>query len=77
MGDESRRDRHGWLAVEGQGQGAQVVRCPRKGHDVPLSGCLACKRYRSLALSPSGKDVYLDCDWVGADDVRAGKAGDE
>ncbi len=72
MGDGAEREKHGWLEVVGEGAEPHTVSCPRKERDMPLRECLACKRYHSLALSPDGKHVYLDCDWVGADDVRAG-----
>lgn len=72
MGDGSEREPHGWLEIEGAGQEPHTVHCPRRERDMPLRECLGCKRYHSLAIDPNGKHVYLDCDWVGADDVRAG-----
>jgi len=73
MSDETKHDRTVWLEVVGDGEAPHVVHCPRKERDVPLSECLGCKRYRSLALVPAGNHVYLDCDWVGADEVRSGE----
>lgn len=72
MSDESNRDKHGYLEIVGEGVEPHTIHCPRRERDMPLHECLGCKRYHSLALDPSGKHVYLDCDWVGADDVRAG-----
>lgn len=64
--------RDGMLEIEGQ-PGKHTVHCPRKERDLPLHECLSCKRYHTLALDPSGEKMYLDCDWVGADEVRGGE----
>ncbi len=72
MSDEAGRTREGMLEVVGE-PGHHTVHCPRKDRDLPLSECLKCKRYHTLALDPSGKQMYLDCDWTGADEVRSGK----
>lgn len=72
MGDGAEREPHGWLEIEGEGREPHTVHCPRKDRDLPLRECLGCKRYHTLTLDPSGKHVYLDCDWVGADEVREG-----
>jgi hypothetical protein len=71
MGDGDPRERHGWLEIVGEAEEPHLVHCPRKERDMPLKECLGCKRYHSLAIDPTGKHVYLDCDWVGADDVLA------
>jgi hypothetical protein len=65
------------LEIEGVRDEPHTVHCPRKDRDMPLRACLGCKRYHSLAIDPSGMHVYLDCDWVGADAVRAGNAAPE
>lgn len=62
MGDEHALDH--WLEVEGAG-GDRTVHCPRCDRDRPLHDCLECRRYQTLALDPSGKHVYVDCDWGG------------
>jgi hypothetical protein len=75
MGD-GEREKHGYLEIYGQGDEPHEVPCPRRG-PMPLHECLGCKRYHSLVLGPEGKHVYLDCDWVGADDVRPEPEVDE
>jgi hypothetical protein len=61
MADE-RHGPEGWLEIEGGEGEAKIVRCPRHDRDMPLAGCLACKRFASLAIDPAGKHVYIDCD---------------
>lgn len=68
---DDQRERHGWLEVVGDTGEPRLVHCPRRDQDMPLQHCLGCQRYSSLALDPSGKHVYLDCDWTGAEQVRA------
>jgi hypothetical protein len=66
-------EQEGLLEVEGDGGDGvttKTVYCPRKARHLPLHDCLDCPRYKTLAIDPSGKHVYLDCDWVGTDEVR-------
>ncbi len=68
MGDEHTvGSREHWLEVVGDG-GNKTVYCPHDDRDMPLSECLRCKRYESLALDPAGNHVYIDCQWDGPGD---------
>jgi len=65
--ENTAKPRDHWLEVEGDGADKSVY-CPRRDRDMPLHECLGCKRYSSLALDPTGKHVYIDCDWEGPGD---------
>jgi hypothetical protein len=60
---DERNEQCFWLEIEGGEGEAKTVHCPRYDRDMPLAGCLACKRFASLCLDPAGKHVYIDCDW--------------
>jgi hypothetical protein len=65
---EHKRSPEGWLEVEGETGKPHTVYCPRQEKDTPLIQCLMCKRYRSLAIDPSGQTIYLDCNHSGPDE---------
>lgn len=71
MGDDAQhpRSNEGWLEVEGEPGPSHTVHCPRTEKDMPLRHCLGCGRYHSLAIDPTGKHIYLDCDYC-ADEAR-------
>jgi hypothetical protein len=66
MGDEQHKGvPQRWLEVTGSEGQDKTIYCPRRAHDMSLHQCLSCPRYGSLAIDPTGKHVYIDCDWEG------------
>ncbi|WP_437613071.1 hypothetical protein WMF20_11055 [Sorangium sp. So ce834] len=51
-----------WLEIEGGGVERQEVRCPRREETIDVRACLACERYATLAIHPSGKKIYVVCE---------------
>ncbi|WP_437489017.1 hypothetical protein WME75_09900 [Sorangium sp. So ce1014] len=51
-----------WLEIEGGGAEPRQVSCPRRGKATDVRECVACERYTTLAIHPSGKKIYVVCE---------------
>lgn len=51
-----------WLEIEGGGAEPMQVCCPRREEGTDVRECVACPRYGTLAIHPSGKTIYVVCE---------------